>query len=460
MPLRWRLALFGTGVVALAVVLFGILVFTLASRASVPDQDAAIKRRAEGAAHSLAGVPAPPGGLVAPIDLTTSNDLFVEAVAADGSPVFSTGQLDGKAPVLPASLLQSAAGGGVFATLGSGARQLRVYVLPAAGSGADFVAAGQATRVSSSSVNGLTFFLVISAIPTLLAALGASWLVAGRALRPLKEVAATAEGVGRERDFGRRLPDRGGGDEIAVLARSFNWMLHQLEEAYRQLAAALEAQRRFVADASHELRTPLTTIQGNSGLLVLGPKVPADVSAAAARDILGESERMGRLVDQLLTLAQADAGLELELAPLDLQPVVEEVCRQAGVAHPHNRISITSEPLRALADEDAFRQLLWILVDNACRHGRSGGRVSVRLWREDSWARLEVADDGPGIPAEDLERVFDRFQRVDRARTGGGAGLGLAIARWLVTKHGGRVLARNNEAGGASLLVDLPTTPG
>jgi len=236
-------------------------------------------------------------------------------------------------------------------------------------------------------------------------------------------------------------------------------MLHQLEDAYRQLAAALEAQRRFVADASHELRTPLTTIQGNSGLLALGPQLPAEVSAAAARDILGESERMGRLVDQLLTLAQADAGLELELASLDLQSVVEEVCRQAGDAHPENRVIVASEPARVLADDDAVRQLLWILIDNACRHGRSGGQVGVRLWREGSWVRLEVADDGPGIPADDLERVFDRFQRVDRARTEGGAGLGLAIARWLVTEHGGRVLAFNNVAGGASLLVDLPIPP-
>jgi len=213
MPLRLRLALFGAGVVALAVLLFGVLVFVLAARASVQDQDTAIKRRAEAAAHSLAGVPAPAGGLVAPIDLRTSNDVFVEALNADGTPLFSTGQLDGQAPALPASVLQSAAGhGGAFATLGTGARQLRVYVLPAAGSGTAFVAAGQATRGSSSSANGLAFFIVVSAIPTLLAALGASWLVAGRALRPLKEVAATAEGVGRERDFGRRLAERRGGD--------------------------------------------------------------------------------------------------------------------------------------------------------------------------------------------------------------------------------------------------------
>jgi signal transduction histidine kinase len=444
-------------VVGLAVVVFGLLIFTLASRAAGPDQDSALRLRAQAAAQALGSGPPPAAGLVAPVDLRTANDVFVEGLDAAGTPVFSTGQLGGAAPALPASLLGAAdARQGAFGTIGSGVARLRVYVVPVAGAGLAYIVAGQATRVPAANVGGLGFFIVLSAIPTLLAALGASWLVAGRALRPLAEVAATAAAAGRDRDFTRRLPRRKGSDQVAVLADSFNWMLQQLEDGYRQLAAALEGQRRFVADASHELRTPLTTIQVNSGLLARGPELPEAVRAAAARDIAAESERMGRLVDQLLTLAHADSGVGLRLAPLDLQALVEDVGRQACISHPERPLTTATEAARVRGDDDALRQLLWILVENACRHSRAGGAVRIRLWTEPGWARLEVADDGPGIPPADLERIFERFQRADAARTAGGAGLGLAIARWLALEHGGRVLARNHDAGGASLHLDLP----
>src|SRR5205814_10339238 len=133
-------------------------------------------------------------------------------------------------------------------------------------------------------VSGVVVFLVVSAVPTLIAAMVASWLVAGRALRPLREVAGTAVEIGRTRDFARRVPSRRSRDEVALLTQGFNGMLGALEDAYRAVAAALEAQRRFVADASHELRTPLATIQGNAGMLAHGPEVPDAVRRAAAAD--------------------------------------------------------------------------------------------------------------------------------------------------------------------------------
>jgi signal transduction histidine kinase len=320
----------------------------------------------------------------------------------------------------------------------------------------EFVVAGQPSRVLSANRGGLAFFIVASAIPTLLAAWGGSWVVAGRGLRPLERVAATAAEIGRSRDFSRRLVQPRRADEVAVLARSFNWMLQQLQDAYGQLALALEAQRRFVADASHELRTPLTTIQGSAGLLAYGPELPPDERTAAARDIAGESERMGRLVNQLLTLARADSGVHLELAPLDLQPLVADVARQASKAHPERTILVETGSACMLGDADSMRQLLWVLIDNACRHSRPGEPISIRLWTEPGWARIEVADGGPGIAVEDLDRIFERFVRTDPARSGGGAGLGLAIARWLVAEQRGRILARNNGQGGASFHLDFP----
>jgi signal transduction histidine kinase len=290
-------------------------------------------------------------------------------------------------------------------------------------------------------------FLIISGIPTLGAALAASWLVAGRALKPLKDVAGAADDIGRARDFGRRLPARRSRDEVALLSTSFNRMLEQLQDSF-------ESQRRFVADASHELRTPLTTIQGNAGLLARGPELSEDVRRGAAGDIAAETARMTRLVDRMLTLAKADSGLALALTPIELSPVIAEVCRQARTVHTDRELQTTLADATISGEEDAMRQLVWILLDNAFRH--AGSRVEVTLSTQGEWARLAVSDDGTGIAPEERERVFERFYRADKARSEPGAGLGLSISRWIVDQHHGRILAGESASGGAAMYVDLP----
>jgi two-component system OmpR family sensor kinase len=457
MSLRLRLALFGMAVVALTLVVFGALLYLLLGSGVNSNQDDTLRARARDAVVALDS--APQGAITArppflPADLRTSTDVFLEVLAADGSIAYSTGELSGVPPAPNRDLLvQAAQRHGAFGTLGEAGRgtQLRLYAVPFANG---FIVTGQSTAVPKSNLSGIVGFLIISGVPTLLAALAASWLVAGRALKPLKDVAGAADGIGTARDFGRRLPDRRSRDEVAVLAKSFNRMLDELQDAYRAVSAALDAQRRFVADASHELHTPLTTIQGNAGLLVHGPPVAAEVRRAAAADIAEESARMARLVDRMLTLARADSGLRLELAPIELGAIVTEVCRQAGGVHPGVELVVDAAEARIAGDEDALRQLLWILIDNATRYARA--RISVALRSESGWARLAIADDGPGIAIDERERVFERFYRADTSRTGHGAGLGLSIARWIAEQHGGRILAGENAGGGAALHVDLP----
>ena len=163
---------------------------------------------------------------------------------------------------------------------------------------------------------------------------------------------------------------------------------------------------------------------------------------------------MARLVDRLLTLARADSGLRLELARVDLEAVTAEVCRQAAAAHPGESRKVETVAASVNGDEDALRQLLWILLDNAFRYAKT--TVDVRLETLAGWARLTVADDGPGIDPRHRERIFERFYRAESSRTGSHAGLGLAIARWIVSEHRGRILAGASPSGGASFLVDLP----
>jgi two-component system, OmpR family, sensor kinase len=442
-PLRLRLALFGAAVVALTLLLFGTLLYTLLAHSATSNQDDALRSRAREAAASLnSSSDLAPRAPVAPANLANSTDVFVEVLDQSWSVSYSTGELNGTPPPIAPTLRAKASelSGGAFDTESG----LRLYALPFNGG---YVVTGQSTRVVQSNVSGVLGFLIISGVPTLVAALGASWLVAGRALKPLKDVAGTADAIGRARDFGRRLPGRRSRDEVALLSTSFNRMLEQLQDSF-------ESQRRFVADASHELRTPLTTIQGNAGLLARGPAVSDEVRRAAAADIAAETSRMTRLVDRMLTLARVDSGLKLELALLELGPVVIEVCRQAQTVHPERELVTIADGATIAGDEDAIRQLIWILLDNAMRHARS--RVSVTLSTEGEWARLAVADDGPGIAPDEREQVFERFYRSDRARAGHGAGLGLSIARWIVEQHRGRILAGEGPDGGAAMYVDLP----
>ncbi len=468
MSFRLRLTFFGAALVALTVLAFGWLVYTLATNTQGTTQDDSLKQRAADAQTAILAAPASelsgPGTLAGAEDLARRTDPFIEVLMSNGTVLSSTGRIGDAAPAVPASLLAfAAARGSALATVDlPGAPSLRLlatrWARPDLGS-AGFIVAGQPISIQSTNRRGILGFLIISSIPTLLAAFIASWLITGRALRPLKTVIDTADSIARTRDLKRRLPPAKRRDEIGLLSESFNRMLEQVDAANQQLSAALEAQRRFVADASHELRTPLTTIRGNADLLAHGPTVPDEVRAAAAHDIATESERMSRLVEHLLTLAQADAGQNLDLVPITLRPIIESVGRQAqAINEDRNVRTVGLTDAMVQGDEDAITQLLWILVDNAVKFTKAGGSIELGLHQHDSAALLTVGDDGAGIPPGDLERIFARFHQVDPARSNKGAGLGLSIARWIVEQHHGTIAARNNNGPGATFTVSLPLT--
>ena len=461
-PIRGRIALFGAGVVALAVVSFSSLVYVLVEGSLYRDQDAALTTRGDDVMRQLIsrrGFQLSPFDL--PIDITKSSDIFVEITIFDQNRVASTGKINGADPVLPTALLQSAPfdRGSIVNARAENGPLMRVYVrqLASPTGPAGYLVVGKSLSGIESQLSGLRLFLVAGGLLSLIAAGAVSWLVAGRALRPLDAMASTAEDIGRTQDLSRRLPENAPDDEVGRLQKSFNQMLRQLEDAYHRLQAALVAQRRFVADASHELRTPLTTIRGNVGLLLKRDDITADDRVAALHDIAGESERMSRMVQDLLTLARADAGYHLDKTLVDLMPIVQEVTRQAQILQPSRRIELLGGvPAPMVGNTDAIKQLLWILVDNAFKHTREDGRIELRLENGNRAVRLAVADDGPGIPQEDLERIFERFYQSDAARSDEGTGLGLAIARWIAQEHGGRVYATNNPRGGAVFTVEFP----
>jgi two-component system OmpR family sensor kinase len=462
-PIRERIALFGAAVVAMTVVIFSVIVYAAVDNSLVSQQDGSLQRGGDRNWTILQyGGRFAPGRNPFQTDLNSSTEPFYEVFDSQGTPLGASAFVNGLLPQFPSDTFQGVrTSRGVIKTMQvTNGPVVRAYVRawnrPEFESGG-YLVYGQSISSIEAQLDTLRLYLIAGVLLSLLCAALASWLVAGRALRPLDEMATTAEDIGRTQDLSRRLPAMPVNDEVGRLQRSFNQMLRQLEDAYLRLRSALTAQRRFVADASHELRTPLTTIRGNVGLLLKRDDISGEDRSAALEDIASESERMSRMVQDLLTLARADAGYHLEKFPLDLRPIVEDVSRQAQKLEPSRRVELLDgQPSLVTGNADAIKQLLWILIDNAFKHTGEGGHVEVQLQPGSQWTSLVVSDDGPGIPQQDLERIFERFYQSDAARTGEGTGLGLAIARWIAREHGGRVYATNNPQGGARFTVELP----
>jgi signal transduction histidine kinase len=304
---------------------------------------------------------------------------------------------------------------------------------------------------SMEDINEVTGRLAMSlavALPVVLALLaGLVWTLVGRTLAPVESIRAEVAALGAT-DLHRRVPEPARDDEIGRLARTMNAMLDRLEDSARR-------QRRFVADASHELRSPLTRIRTDVEVDLAHP-AEADLEATHRR-ILDETADLERLINDLLALARADDGLEpavRETVDLD-----ELVLRHTRRIRELGQVEIDTTGVSGAQVHGDPRQLgraIGNLLDNAARH--ASRTVTVTLAEEGGSAVLAVADDGPGIPADEHERIFERFARVDDARTreSGGTGLGLAITRDIVERHNGTVAVDPGRTSGARLVVQLP----
>ena len=276
-------------------------------------------------------------------------------------------------------------------------------------------------------------------------------------LRPLREIEQTAAAIGAG-DLSRRVERAEPSTEIGRLGLALNAMLGQIERAFKSREASEARLRRFVADASHELRTPLAAVRAYSELYRRGAATrPADLDRAMS-GINRESERMSLLVDDLLLLARLDEGRPLEQEPVDLGEVAGEAVETARTVEPSRPIDLAAEPAVVLGDRDRLRQVLDNLLANVRAHTPVDGAVHVRVARNGTNAVLEVADSGPGMDEEELERVFERFHRGDpsRSRASGGVGLGLSIVAAVAEAHGGSASAESEPGHGSTFRVTLP----
>ena len=289
---------------------------------------------------------------------------------------------------------------------------------------------------------------------TILIAFGIGWIFSGITLKPIHRLTQTAQTIGDERDFTRRVDYAGPQDEVGQLATTFNTMLARLQDAYQQVAHSLEMQRNFVADVSHELRTPLTTLRGNLGLLTRKPAISKDEQSDILSDMVDESDRLIRLVNDLLVMARADAGRSLASDIVEVAPLLEETCRQARQLDEHREIVLSADNVLIHGDRDALKQVFLIALDNALKH--STGRIMVIARKMDKLVTISVEDHGTGIAPDKLAHIFERFYRGGDAATIPGFGLGLAIAKTLVEGQSGEICMESELGVGSTLKITFP----
>ncbi len=299
----------------------------------------------------------------------------------------------------------------------------------------------------------------------LVLALAGGWWLVRLGLRPLEDVEATADSIAAG-NLDQRVPGAEQSTEVGRLARALNVMLERIQAAFSarlaseaRLKESEQHLRQFVADASHELRTPIAAVSAYAELFERGAAEHSDDLPRVVSGIRTETARMERLVNDLLTLARLDEGVPMERAPVELVSLASEAVRTATAVGPEWPVRFwAAHPVEVVGDKDRLRQVVDNLLANVRAHTPVGTTTTVRVEQDGDQAQVEVRDTGPGMPADEARRVFERFYRVDQARSriSGGSGLGLSIVAAIVAAHGGTVSAASSPGHGMTVTVRIP----
>lgn len=455
--IRTRLALIYNGLLAVAVVIFGVGVFLVLRAQLQTSFDSALRANAEHASGAFAQ------------DVDASGDLrpsqrLVDQFASTGGRIVildptgsilsdSAGSDTTALPVTGDDLAAADRHAHATRDVALGDDVLRMIVEPVIapdGREIGYVAWADSTRPLRDVLSSVAVSLLLGGVVIILLALVGGLMLARGALAPVAEVTDAARAIALSGDFAARVEAGRPGDEVGDLAVAFNEMLAALEQNHQALQG-------FLGDASHQLRTPLTTIRANLDL-ARRTDVPEEDRRAILSDARDEAERMARLVADLLSLARAESGARLEFAPVELDAVVLEAVRRQAQAASHVKMTVAVEPALVDGDRDRLADLVGILLDNAARYTPGGGSVHAELSTEAGSAVVRISDTGIGLSDEDQPRVFERLYRGTRAREirPSGTGLGLAIARWIVESHGGTIHLANRDGGGTVATVSIP----
>jgi heavy metal sensor kinase len=463
LPIRTRLTLWYVGLLAVILLAAGTFVIVRTRADLVAKLDETLRA----SATELAADYTSTGGESGFRDATDASlaglprdESAAQLLTSDGTVAASSGASVGRRPMIDAASRASVLGGATTdgtATLGSGAGSpYRVFAMPYTRGAAPeaLVVATSLADVEETVHSLLLLFMVGGVVALTAAAAGGVWL-ARTALSPVAKMTDQAAEIGLH-ELGERVAVPHTSDELHRLAVTLNSMLERLQRG-------VEQERRFVSDASHELRTPLAVMRSEIDVSLSAPDLTPD-----AREVLEsareETERMAKIVGDLLTLARLDEGeLPMRREPVDLTELAARVVSTMRPLADRAEVSLElagGSGVVVDADPARIAEVVSNLVDNAVKYSGAGGSVRVITRRSGSSGELEVGDTGPGISAESLPHVFDRFFRADpsRSRDAGGSGLGLAICREIAEAHGGRVWATSEPGAGSGFFVALPLT--
>jgi two-component system OmpR family sensor kinase len=458
MTLRTRLALLYTSIVGGILLLFGTAVYLAVSVTLTNQVDHTLT---EAAQKIIGATKVDPSGEVTVVDLPSLDlfyDVYVQVWSHDG-------KLQGSSLNFPKGFQGALDNAGlrasvpVFHDVFVGTDHLRVLTVPLTASNRliGYLQTGTNLVVVDTTREILVVILLVGALISMLVAGLAGWISTRQALSPLQDVTETALQITRADDLSRRIPYHGPpNDEVGQLLNAFNQTLSRLENLFN-------SQRRFLADVGHELRTPLTVIKGNVDLMRRMERTDEESMVS----IENEVDRLTRLVGDLLLLAQAESGkLPLAQRTVELDTLLLDVLHQMRVlARDRLQLKLGEiDQVLVCGDTDRLKQVLVNLVGNAINYTPAGGEIVVGLGKAGNRARLTVSDNGPGIPAEDIPHIFERFYRGEKSRTrskdGKGFGLGLSIAYWIVRNHNGLIEVSSREPHGTTFCVWLPLAQG
>ncbi len=459
MSIRWRLSLWFFSILLVILIFSDLVLNSLLQNYLLNDIDNHLQdysAEVHGTVR-LQPVPGQPDynvihSQLPPINEFSSPGTYLQIINPSGIVVVKSDNLGNQElPVDPALIGQAIAGGTSIQTVPAGDNvNVRIMVSPLYMTNQNLVLEiGQSLKPAADTIRQFRFALIISTATALLltAALGA--ILMRQSLEPVDTITRTARKIEESSDLSRRVGYRGPDDEIGQLARTFEHMLERLEKTFK-------AQKHFIADASHELRTPLTVIRGNLDLLKRN--ISQEDREESLKVIDSESKRMAIIASDLLLLAEVEAGQVIKKEKVSLKGIIfAELERTRLNVRTLTVLPGRLEDLAVQGDTYKLSQVLANLVDNAIKYTPDGGTITISLFQEGNWARLEVSDTGIGIAPENIPQLFDRFYRVDkgRSREGGGTGLGLAIVKGITEQHGGKVTVTSEIGRGSTFTVWL-----
>ncbi|PYI57424.1 sensor histidine kinase [Paenibacillus flagellatus] len=483
MSIRLRLTLWYTGILAVTFLVFGVGLYTFFSYKMHNDLRNELAVQAQEVNREIKGF----GGIFFSLpDLREfkSTGIYMQSISIQGQ-VKRSSNLKSNLPWTDEHINLALQGEDSFETIPVNDFNLLMYYYPLVLEGGLVGVLQVATPLEDVEqfLHNLRLILFLVALFSIFLAASAGWFLSRKALQPIENVIEAANTIEKSADLDKRIDYEGPNDEIGRLTDTINGMLSRIQAMYTGLDDAYRAQRRFVSDASHELRTPLTTIRGNVDLLekIWKPAAalekgasegeraePAmkdgtvELSLEAMHDIASEAERMSRLVNDMLSLARADAGFTMTKEAVELKPLVEEVVRRAQFL-PRTADWIAGDlgaldGVEVYGNKDYLQQLLFILIENAFKY-TDEGEVRVDALRSGRQVGIRVSDTGIGMDKDEIPHIFERFYRADPSRgKKAGTGLGLSIAKWIIDQHGGSIEVKTRKEEGTTFVVWLPVS--